>query len=86
MSSMYSICHYYQVHLPDEAMALQTHGGEAYSPSERVLRHRRQRRKNVIHFIVGKKLGNSVASYLSFILFRSVNCLVALRSRYRAQY
>lgn len=94
MSNMYSICHYYQVHLPNEAMALQTRGGKTRSPAERDSRHRRN---DVIHFIVGKKFGNNFANnqcrqrvalvILCFILSLSVNNHDdALRGRYRSQY
>ncbi|KYN34862.1 hypothetical protein ALC56_10830 [Trachymyrmex septentrionalis] len=50
----YNICHYHQVYLPEEAMALQTRGmcdREMCCLLEGVGRHHR---KNVIHFIVDK--------------------------------
>jgi len=49
--STYSVCHYHQVYLPEEAMALQARGSGMSHLLEGVAKHRR---KNVIHFIVGK--------------------------------
>ncbi|KYN00489.1 hypothetical protein ALC62_08793 [Cyphomyrmex costatus] len=47
----YSVCHYHQVYLPEEAMALQTRDRGMFYLLEGVATHRR---KNVIHFIVDK--------------------------------
>lgn len=49
--STYGACHYYQVYLPEEAMALQARSTGMSYLLEGVARHHR---KNVIHFIVDK--------------------------------
>lgn len=50
--STYNVCHYHQVYLPEEAMALQARDrGMSYLLEDIVAKHRR---KNVIHFIVNK--------------------------------
>lgn len=57
-SNMYNLCHYYQVHLPKEAMALiPTRVEEIPCNSEGIWR---PHRKDAIHFIVDKKSGKSV--------------------------
>lgn len=64
MSNMYRICHYFQVHLPNEATTLQTHTGRTCSTAKRCLRHRQ---KVVIHFIVGRKLGKTTSLTITAI-------------------
>lgn len=56
----YRVWYYRQVHLPEEATASRARdaGGRALRTYEGI---RRRRRKDVIHFIVGERLGNSAS-------------------------